>query len=72
MTIKTLTYIHNLLIRDVEDKADIKNTYLKLYQEEKDAGAATWRETEQQYQKLFEIYIKAKRALEEFEDQDWH
>lgn len=71
MTIKTLTYIHNLLKEDVQTQENakeyIREVYNKALEEEKENAPFLRKQYETQRQKLRE----AENALEDFEAKEW-
>ena len=71
MTIKTLTYIHNLLKEDVQThenaKAYIREIYFKAQDEEKPNAEYLRKQYENARDKLRE----AQNALEDFEAKEW-
>ena len=71
MTIKTLTYIHNLLIEDVKTQTAAKD-YIRTIADQAEAEEAPNAEyLRKQQQTAFDKYLKAPRALEDFEAKEW-
>lgn len=73
MTIKTLEYIHRLLI---EEKAKTNEVYkaarkLQHEYEERDADRSLVKEQEAAADEYMKIYFAAENALEDFESQEW-
>lgn len=71
MTIKTLTYIHNLLIEDVKTQTNAKD-YTRTIADKAEAEEAPNAEYLRKQQRIaFDKYLKATRALEDFEAKEW-
>lgn len=71
MTIKTLTYIHNLLIEDVKTQTQVKD-YIRTVADRAEAEEAPNAEYLREQQRIaFDKYLKASRALEDFEAKEW-
>ena len=77
MTIKTLSYIHNLLI-NAEASAAIKLKWTRdtfnQAADDYDAGAISksrYESAKDDYDRMFKEHCEASAALQEFEQRDW-
>lgn len=71
MTVKTLTYIHNLLKEEVSKLKDA-HTYIKtITTEAKEKEAPNADFLQRQTDKAWSKYIDAMNALEDFENKEW-
>ena len=71
MTIKTLTYIHNLLKEDVKVQANAKNYIRDIANKAAEEEAPNAQYLSSQQQKALHKYLEACNALEDFEKQEW-
>lgn len=71
MTIKTLTYIHQLLIEDEARRRKAREIARKAYHEAEDTDADNLPDMEDIYRATGESWNKAHDALAEFEAHEW-
>lgn len=71
MTVKTLTYIHNLLKEDANDKETTMNFVRTIYNEAVRENKPTAEHIREQYQLCRDKYWEAREALEDFERKEW-
>lgn len=71
MTIKTLTYIHNLLKEDVAQREDVKKYIREVYDTALEATDPTAEHLREQYNDAKDKYYDALHALEDFEAKEW-
>ena len=71
MTIKTLTYIHNLMIEAEKIARASKDMLLKARNEAEDNGAPDFDSLDREYKKARERWLEADRMLGEFESQEF-
>ena len=71
MTIKTLTYIHNLLIDDVKTNTNAKDYARQIAEKAEDEEAPNAQYLRELYNKAFNKYLDACNALQDFEAKEW-
>ena len=71
MTIKTLTYIHNLLKEDVDLKSGAKKHIYELWSEAVDKEYSNAEYIREQYDLARKKLYEAENALEDFEAKEW-
>lgn len=71
MTIKTLTFIHNLLKEEAAKREDAKKWILERYYEATENNAPNAETLRTQYNVAKEKYYEATNALEDFEQKEW-
>lgn len=74
MTIKTLEYIHRLLIEEKTKTNEVYKAARKLqheYEESETADRSLVKEQEAAADEYMKIYLAAENALEDFESQEW-
>lgn len=71
MTIKTLTYIHNLLIEDVKTHTNAKDYARQIAEKAEDEEAPNAQYLRELYNKAFNKYRAACNALQDFEAKEW-
>lgn len=71
MTIKTLTYIHNLLKEDVNTHANAKDYIRQVADKAEAEEAPNAQYLREQYNKAFNKYCEACNALQDFEAKEW-
>ena len=74
MTIKTLTFIHKALTDEAWSREQVYRAARKLQHEFEDRENADTGLVENQKKaadELYEYYLEASRALEDFEAQEW-
>lgn len=74
MTIKTLEYIHRLLIEEEAKTKEIYKAARKLqheYEERETADKGLVKRQEEAADEYMKIHIAAEIALEEFESREW-
>lgn len=71
MTIKTLTYIHNLLKEDVETQTNAKLYIQEVYNNALEEGKENASFLRQQYETQRRKLREAENALDDFEAKEW-
>ena len=71
MTIKTLSYIHNLLQENAEAKEDTKKYLYERWQKAVDENSPQEENLRLSYNFVKDEYYDAIHALEEFEAKEW-
>lgn len=71
MTIKTLTFIHDLLTEETEKRRLANKWISEIYQKAVDEDAPNVQTLEEQKETAWNKYFEASRALDEFEQKEW-
>ena len=71
MKLKTVNYIHNLLVENERTTREARNMAREIKSKAKEENAENYETLKEVYDRAFDSWKDASRALEDFEDQEW-
>ena len=71
MKVKNMRYIHDLLIENERIKRKAKSLVSEARSKAIDEGADNLGSLQKEYEKVYDSWLEAQLALEDFEEQDW-
>ena len=71
MKLKTINYIHNLLIDNERITREAKNMARNIKEKAKEENAENYETLKEVYYRAFDSWKDASMALEDFDNQEW-